>query len=79
MSSTPESRTHEVREENATSQGNSFASSLVLSLVLFVMFVAGLWVMGLYTIAWWWFGVGLVLCIVSLFLAFDLVPRLLAK
>ena len=58
-----------------TSQGNSIVLSVVLFLVLFGLFVVGLYVMSLLTVAT--FIGGLAMCLVALFCAFDLVPRFL--
>lgn len=60
---------------NETSNGNNLVLSIVLFLVLFVLFAAGLWTMSLFTTVT--FVVGLAMCMVALFGTFDLVPRLL--
>lgn len=66
----------QVREdENVTSRGNSVVLSVVLFLVLFGLFAAGLYVMTLFTAVT--FIAGLAMCIVALFCTFDLVPRFL--
>ena len=69
------SRAHGRGDENVTSQGNSVVLSVVLFLVLFGLFVGGLYVMSLLTVAT--FIGGLAMCLVALFCAFDLVPRFL--
>ena len=69
------SRAHGREDENVTSQGNSIVLSVVLFLVLFGLFVGGLYVMSLLTAAT--FIGGLAMCLVALFCAFDLVPRFL--
>ncbi len=60
----------------ATSEGNSLIVSLVLFLVLFGLFVAGLYIMSLFTPVT--FTVGTLLCILALYLSFDTVPRFLS-
>lgn len=62
-------------EENVTSTGNSLVSSILLFALIFGLFVAGLYVLSLFTL--WTMAGGIMMCIVALFLAFDLVPRLL--
>ncbi|MGP9845605.1 hypothetical protein [Brachybacterium sp. 107] len=62
-------------ESNQTSTGNNLVLSIVLFVVLFVLFVAGLYVMSLFTTVT--FVVGLGMCLVALFGTFDLVPRFL--
>lgn len=66
---------HGREDENVTSQGNSVVLSVVLFLVLFGLFVAGLYVMTLFTAVT--FVAGLAMCLVALFCTFDLVPRFL--
>lgn len=60
---------------NTTSQGNNVVLSVALFVLLFGLFVAGLYVMSLFTL--WTFVIGLMMCIVALYLSFDLVPRFL--
>lgn len=67
--------TSERREENQTSHGNNVVLSIVLFVVLFGLFAGGLYVMSLFTAVT--FLVGLGMCLFSLFLTFDLVPRFL--
>ena len=69
------SRAHGREDENVTSQGNSVVLSVVLFLVLFGLFVAGLYVMTLFTAVT--FVAGLAMCLMALFCTFDLVPRFL--
>lgn len=69
------SRAHGREDENVTSQGNSIVLSVVLFLVLFGLFAAGLYVMTLFTAVT--FIAGLAMCLVALFCTFDLVPRFL--
>lgn len=69
------SRAHGREDENVTSQGNSVVLSVVLFLVLFGLFAAGLYVMTLFTAVT--FVAGLAMCLVALFCTFDLVPRFL--
>lgn len=69
------SRAHGREDENVTSQGNSVVLSVVLFLVLFGLFAAGLYVMTLFTAVT--FIAGLAMCLVALFCTFDLVPRFL--
>ncbi|MBB5831795.1 hypothetical protein [Brachybacterium aquaticum] len=68
-------RAQERQDDNVTSQGNSVVLSVVLFLVLFGLFAAGLYVMSLFTVAT--FLGGLAMCLVALFCTFDLVPRFL--
>ena len=75
MSTEQATRAVEARESNTTSPGNSLILSIVLFLVLFGLFAGGLYVMSLLTL--WSFVGGLAMCIVALFLTFDLVPRFL--
>ena len=58
-----------------TSEGNSLPVSIALFIVLFGLFVGGLYVMSLFTPVT--FLVGLGMCIVALFGTFELVPRFL--
>jgi len=70
------------QDENVTSKGNSTALSVVLFLVLFALFVGGLYVMGLISMenpSPFLFVGGLAMCIVALLGTFDLVPRFLSK
>lgn len=60
---------------NTTSQGNSVVLSVALFVLLFGLFVGGLYVMSLFTLVT--FTVGTIMCIVALYLTFDLVPRFL--
>lgn len=60
---------------NTTSQGNSPVLSGALFVLLFGLFVAGLYIMSLLTPLT--FAVGTLLCILALYLTFDLVPRFL--
>jgi hypothetical protein len=69
------SRAHGRGDENVTSQGNNAVLSVVLFLVLFGLFVAGLYVMTLFTAVT--FIAGLAMCLVALYCTFDLVPRFL--
>lgn len=69
--------------DNVTSHGNNPVVSLALFVVVFGVFVAGLYVMGSYsamgtdlTMALT-FLAGLFLCLISLFAAFELIPRFL--
>lgn len=66
----------QVREDdNVTSKGNSVVLSVVLFLVLFGLFSAGLYVLSLFTAVT--FIAGLAMCLVALYATFDLVPRFL--
>lgn len=67
--------TTEHDEENQTSHGNNVVLSIVLFVVVFGLFAGGLYVMSLFTAVT--FVVGLGMCLLSLFLTFDLVPRFL--
>lgn len=73
VADTSRARVHQ--DENMTSKGNNVVLSAVLFLVLFGLFVAGLYVMALFTAAT--FIAGLAMCLVALFVTFDLVPRFL--
>lgn len=73
VADTSRARVHQ--DENMTSKGNNVVLSVVLFLVLFGLFVAGLYVMTLFTTAT--FIAGLAMCLVALFVTFDLVPRFL--
>lgn len=75
MSTERATREVEARESNTTSSGNNLLLTVVLFLVLFGLFVGGLYVMSLFTL--WTFAGGLMMCIVALFLTFDTVPRFL--
>lgn len=65
----------EPEASNMTSSGNNVGLSIVLFVVLFGLFLAGLWVMSLFTL--WTFVGGLAMMILALFLTFDTVPRFL--
>lgn len=73
----------EVRDdENVTSKGNSTVLSLALFVVLFALFVGGLYVMSLVTMdqpSTGLFVGGLAMCLAALYATFDLVPRFLSK
>lgn len=60
---------------NVTDPGNSLGLSIVLFILLFGLFVAGLWVMSLFTL--WTFVGGVSMSILALFLAYEAVPRFL--
>jgi len=69
-------------DENVTSKGNNVVLSAVLFVVLFGLFAAGLYVMGLISMddpSITLFVSGLGMCMVSLYATFDLVPRFLNK
>ena len=66
-------RAQERQDDNVTSQGNSVVLSVVLFLVLFGLFAAGLYVMSLFTVAT--FLGGLAMCLVAL-AAVTLFPNL---
>ncbi|MGP9537495.1 hypothetical protein ACT3SP_05760 [Brachybacterium sp. AOP43-C2-M15] len=76
------SRDEAREDENVTSKGNSTLLSVVLFVVLFVLFSAGLYVMSLMSMdepsALVFVG-GLGMCMVALYATFDLVPRFLNK
>ncbi|MFC7373716.1 hypothetical protein ACFQS2_15125 [Brachybacterium sp. GCM10030267] len=63
------------QEGKVASSGNSLVLSVVLFLVLFGLFAAGLYVMSLFTM--WTFLGGLGMCLVALFASLELVPRFL--
>lgn len=65
------------RESNVTSQGNNKVASVIMFLLLFGLFAGGLYVMGLYTIEWWLFVVGLTMSMLSLFITWSVIPRYL--
>lgn len=73
----------EVREDdNVTSTGNSVVVSIVLFVLLFGLFAAGLYVMGLISMqnhSVLAFCGGLGMCMVALYATFDLVPRFLNR
>lgn len=76
----PRAQVHE--DDNVTSHGNSLGLSIVLFVVLFALFAAGLYVMGLISMdnpSVPTFVGGLAMCLVALFGTFDLVPRFLNK
>lgn len=75
MSSTDKTSHIVVEGTAAESSGPSTAISLVLFLVLFGLFAGGLYVMSLFTPVT--FIVGLCMSLLALFLAFDIVPRVL--
>lgn len=75
MSTEQATREVEARESNTTSSGNNLVLSVVLFLVLFGLFLGGLYVMSLFTL--WTFIGGLAMCLMALFLAYDGVPRFL--
>lgn len=76
MSTAPESTTTDTgSQHNTTSEGNNLAVSVVLFVVLFALFVGGLYVMSLYTIATWLFLAGLAMSLLSLFFTFAVIPR----
>lgn len=68
-------QTAEDRTENVTSTGNSIVSSLIMFVLIFGLFLAGLYVLSLFTL--WTMVIGTMMCIIALYLAFDLVPALL--
>lgn len=74
-----DARTHQ--DENVTSKGNSTVLSVVLFIVLFGLFVAGLYMMSMISMTEPSVGLfvgGLALCMVALYGTFDLVPRFLS-
>jgi fatty acid desaturase len=78
MSSTSDSHpSAATRKDEAPHEGNNLAVTVVLFLVLFVLFAAGLYVMSLFTIAWWLFLVGLGMSLLSLFITFTVIPHYL--
>lgn len=66
---------HKEQQVRKGDHEHSLGLSVALFTLLFGMFVAGLYVMSLYTINHWLFTIGLMTSIVSLFIAFELVPR----
>lgn len=76
MSTEQATREVEARESNTTSSGNNLVVSVALFLVLFGLFVGGLYVMSLFTL--WTFAGGLMMCVFALYLTFDTVPRFLS-
>ncbi|MDO5644169.1 MAG: hypothetical protein Q4G21_00555 [Dermabacter sp.] len=64
---------------NEASEPNSLAFSIVMFTVMFLLFAGGLYVMSLYTIEPILFMVGLGMSILSLFIAFDIIPRFFTK
>lgn len=70
----PDARTRQ--DENVTSTGNNPVVSVVLFIVLFGIFVAGLYLMALFAPVPFLIGLGL--CMLALYLTFDLVPRFLS-
>jgi hypothetical protein len=77
MSSMTDPHTHQAREEASTPSGQNPVLTWVLFIIVFGLFIAGLWVMSLYTIAWFLFVIGLLMSILSLFLAFQAIPAIL--
>ncbi|PWH06899.1 hypothetical protein DEO23_08365 [Brachybacterium endophyticum] len=77
MSSTTDPHSDHARQEADTPSAHNPVVTWVLFIVVFGLFIGGLWVMSLYTIAWFLFVVGLGMCILSLFLAFQAIPALL--
>ncbi|UEJ83522.1 hypothetical protein Bra3105_04195 [Brachybacterium halotolerans subsp. kimchii] len=77
MSSATDPHTQQPSEEASTPSAHNPVVTWVLFIVVFGLFIAGLWVMSLYTIAWFLFVIGLLMCILSLFLAFQAIPALL--
>ncbi|EWS79899.1 hypothetical protein [Brachybacterium phenoliresistens] len=75
MTTEQHTATASTRESHVTSEGNSLVSSVALTTILFVLFVAGLYVMSLYTVGWYLFLVGLAMCLVSLFITFTAIPK----
>ena len=74
-----DAQTHQ--DENVTSKGNNIVVSVVLFIVLFGMFVAGLYMMALIPMegpSVGFFVCGLGLCMLALYGTFDLVPRFLS-
>lgn len=63
------------QDENVTSQGNSTALSVVLFIVLFGLFVGGLYMMSLFAPVPFLIGLGM--SMLALLGTFDLVPRFL--
>jgi uncharacterized membrane protein len=76
MNAEPESRPATAAPKQ-TAPANNLAVTVILFLVLFLLFAGGLYVMGLYTVAWWLFLVGLGMSLLALFGAFQVVPDLL--
>lgn len=80
VTDTPRAQVHE--DENVTSEGNNLGLSLVLFVLLFGLFVGGLYVMALISMdnpSVLAFCGGLTMCLVALYGTFDLVPRFLNK
>jgi fatty acid desaturase len=78
MSTTSDSHPSTItREDETPHEGNNLAVTVVLFLVLFVLFAAGLYVMSLFTIAWWLFVVGLGMSLLALFITFSVIPHYL--
>ncbi|NMA77114.1 MAG: hypothetical protein GX960_07655 [Actinomycetales bacterium] len=63
------------QDENVTSKGNNTVVSVVLFIVLFGLFVGGIYMMSLF--AAMPFIIGLAMSMVALLGTFDLVPRFL--
>lgn len=73
-----DAQTHQ--DENVTSKGNNRVLSVVLFIVLFGLFAAGLYTMSLMPMTEPSVGLfvgGLAMCMVALYGTFDLVPRFL--
>ncbi|WP_114855058.1 hypothetical protein [Brachybacterium sp. YJGR34] len=69
-------------DTNVTSKGNNPVLSVVLFVVLFALFGAGLYVMSLVSMDQPSVGVflgGLGMCLLALYCTFDLVPRFLTR
>lgn len=64
------------QDENVTSTGNNPVVSVVLFIVLFGIFVGGLYMMSLFAVTP--FLIGLAMCLAALYLTFDTVPRFLS-
>lgn len=76
MSHTPEHDSPQARaEERAVSSQNSTGLSLALTVVLFLLFAGGLYVMSLMTPVTFCVGVGM--CLLSLFITFTVIPKYL--
>ena len=74
-----DAQTHQ--DENVTSKGNNIVLSVVLFIVLFGLFAAGLYMMSMMPMTEPSVGLfvgGIALCLVALFGTFDLVPRFLS-
>ncbi|MBV7412622.1 hypothetical protein KRX56_07805 [Dermabacteraceae bacterium TAE3-ERU27] len=69
---------YEQGEPVVTDEGNSLGSSLALFIPTFGLFLAGLYMMGLFPNPYWFMG-GLTASLVSLYIAFDLIPHHFTK